>query len=235
LPRPPFPAAARTEFLDGLREIAPALIGTMPFGFVAGVAAVGAGMSPVESIALSVFVFSGIAQLVVAQLVAVDSPLLVTLAAVAVVSLRHLMYSASFSPHLAHLPARWRLARSYLMTDQSFAMGTRRFGEPGERAHRHYYVLGVSLTLYVSWQAAVVLGALAGAQIPPSWSLDFVVTLTFLGLLVPTLRTRADLAAGVVAAAVALAAAGLPYKLALVAASFAGIVAGVAVERARAR
>lgn len=233
--RPTLPSAARAEFLGGLREIAPALVGTMPFGFVAGVAAVGAGMTPLESIALSVCVFSGIAQLVVAQLVAAGSPLAVTLAAVAIVSLRHLMYSASFSPHLAHLPVRWRVALSYLMTDQSFAMGSRRFSDPGERGHRHYYVLGISLTLYVSWQAAVALGALAGAQIPASWSLDFVVTLTFLGLLVPTLRTRADLAAGTVAAAVALVAAGLPYKLALVAASLAGIVAGVAVERARTR
>jgi predicted branched-subunit amino acid permease len=234
----PFPSpadSARAEFLAGCRGIAPALLGTMPFGFVAGVAAVGAGMSPLESVALSFFVFSGIAQLVVAQLVAVDSPVLVTFAAVAVVSLRHLMYSASFSPHLAHLPLRWRLGLSYLMTDQSFAMGVKHFSEPGARHHRHFYVLGISATLFASWQAAVIAGAAAGAQVPAAWSLDFVVTLTFLGLLVPTLRTRADLAAASVAAAVALGAAGLPYRLALVIASMTGIAAGFALEKARAR
>jgi 4-azaleucine resistance transporter AzlC len=214
-----------------MREIAPTLLGTMPFGFVAGVAAVGAGMTPFEGIALSFIVFSGIAQLVVAQLAAAQSPVVVTLAAVAVISLRHLMYSASLSPHLAHLPARWRLLLAYLMTDQSFALGVARFGEPGEKSHRHYYVLGVSSTLFFSWQVSVALGALAGAQVPASWSLDFVVTLTFLSLLVPAVRTRADIAAATVAAAVSLVAAGLPYKLALVAASLAGIVAGTAVER----
>jgi len=41
------------------------LVGTVPFGFVAGVAAVGAGMTPLQGIALSFFAFSGIAQLVV--------------------------------------------------------------------------------------------------------------------------------------------------------------------------
>ena len=171
-------------------------------------------------------------ELVVAQLVAAQAPALVTLGAVLVVSLRFLMYSASFSPHLAHLPARWRVALAYLMTDQGFAMGMQIYGRPGDRSLRHWHALGAGVTLFVVWQAAVIAGAVAGAQVPAAWSLDFVVTLSFLALLVPALRTRADLAAAVVAGAMALVAAGLPYKLALVTASIAGIAAGVAVERA---
>jgi 4-azaleucine resistance transporter AzlC len=226
------PPAARREFLAGVREIAPALLGMIPFGIITGVAAVGAGMTPAEAITLSLIMFSGIGQLVFAQLFAVQSPLAVTLLAIAVVSLRHLMYSAAFSPHLAHLTSRWRMLLAYLMTDQGFAMGVERFNQPGERTHRHLYVFGVSLTLYVPWQISVAAGALAGAQVPTGWSLDFVVTLTFLGLLVPALRTRADIAAATIASAVALAVAGAPYKLALVAASLAGIAAGIVTEKA---
>lgn len=221
----------RAEFLAGARQILPVLIGTMPFGFVAGVAAAGAGMTPVEGIALSLFAFSGIAQLVVAQLIAAQSPIVVTLAAVLVVSLRHLMYSAALSPHLAHLPRGWRVALSYLMTDQTFALGVQRFAEPGERGAKHYYLLGVSMTLFASWQAAVAIGAIAGAQVPATWSLDFIVTLSFITLLVPALRTRANLATGIVAGAIALIAVGLPYRLSLVMASIAGIATGVAYER----
>jgi hypothetical protein len=43
-------------------------------------------------------------------------------------------------------------------------------------------------------------------------------------------RTRADLAAAVVASVVALATLGLPYRLALIAGSVAGIATGLAVE-----
>ena len=221
---------ARSEFLAGCRDIAPVLVGTVPFGFVAGVAAVGAGMTPLQGIALSFFAFSGIAQLVVAQLVAAQSPVLLTLAAALVVSLRFLMYSAALSPHVAHLPARWRVLIAYLMTDQMFAMGTQHDVVSGERHHRHYRLLGIGLTLYAVWQASVIAGAVAGAQVPAAWSLDFVVTLTFLVLLVPALRTRADLAAAVVAGAVALLAAGLPYRLSLVVASLVGIGAGFVAE-----
>jgi len=225
----------RQEFLQGTREIAPVLVGTIPFGFVTGVAAVAAGMTPFESIALSMLSFSGIAQLIAAQLVAVQAPVLVTIAAAAVVSLRFLMYSAALSPHLAHLDRRWRMLLSYVMTDQSFAMCVRRFSEPGDIGNRHWHFLGSALTLYFSWQAAVIAGAIAGARVPASWSLDFAVVLCFIALLVPAVKTRADLAAAIVAAAVALAFVGLPYRLALVVASIFGIAAGLALERAHQR
>jgi predicted branched-subunit amino acid permease len=223
------------EFLAGCRDIAPALIGTTPFGLVAGVAAVAAGMTALEGIALSVFSFSGIAQLVVCQLVAVDSPVAVTVAAAFVVSLRFVMYSAALAPHLAHLDRRWRALLAFVMTDQSFAITVKRFSEAGERGERHWYFLGAATTLYASWQLAVVIGVLAGARVPASWSLDFAVVLTFIALLVPVVRTRADLAAALVAVSVALAAAGMPYRLALVVASVSGIGAGLALERLRAR
>ncbi|MDK0767102.1 AzlC family ABC transporter permease, partial [Clostridium perfringens] len=95
--------------------------------------------------------------------------------------------------HVAHLPTRWRVALSYLMTDQGFALGANHFNQPGDASWRHFHMLGSGLTLYAVWQASVITGALAGAQVPAAWSLDFVVTLTFLALLVPALRGRADL------------------------------------------
>jgi len=211
------------------------VLGTVPFGFVAGVAAVAAGMTAAQGIALSVFSFSGIAQLVASQLIAVHSPVLVTIAAAFVVSLRLLMYSAAIAPQLAHLDWRWRAGLSFLMTDQSFASAMQRYGAPGDPANRHWHFLGAASTLYGTWQVAVAIGAVAGARIPAEWSLDFAVVLTFIALLVPAVRTRADLAAAIVAAAIALAAAGLPYRLALVAATIGGIAVGLGIEAGRRR
>jgi len=207
----------------------------MPFGFVTGVAAIAAGMSALEGLALSVLSFSGIAQLIVAQLVAAGSPILLTIAAAFVVSLRFLMYSAAVAPHVAHLPLRVRLLLSYLMTDQIFASSVRRYESSGERTHLHWHFIGAGVTLWASWQAAVALGVLAGAAVPASWSLDFAVVLSFIALLIPAVRSRVDLAAAIVAAAVALVAAGLPYRLSLVVASLGGIATGMALELLRER
>ena len=223
----------RQELVAGAREIAPILLGAIPFGFVAGVAAIASGLTPVEGMALSILSFSGIAQLIVCQLIAAGSPVVVTVAAGSVVSLRLMMYSAAVSPHLAHLSTRWRALLAFMMTDQTFATTVKHFSEPGDRSNRHWHVLGSSVTLYVFWQAAVLVGIALGAQVPTRWSLDFAVVLTFIALLVPAVRTRADLAAAIVAAGVALVAAGLPYRLALVVASIAGIAAGMAIELAR--
>lgn len=221
--------------MAGCREAMPVLAATVPFGIVAGVACVAAGMTSLEAIVLSLVTFSGIAQLVTAQMLAADSPLVVTLATTLVLSLRHLMYSAALSPHLAHLPLRWRAWLSYLMTDQGFAGGVRHYSEPGDTSERHWHFLGFGVTLYAVWQASVAFGVLAGTQIPATWGLDFVVVLTFLALLVPAIRTRADLGAAIIAGAIALGAIGLPYRLSLVVASLAGVAAGLAIERGRRR
>lgn len=229
------PPSPREELLAGSREVAPTLIGTIPFGLVVGVAAIAAGLTPLQGVALSVLSFSGIAQLVAMQLIAVGSPLPITLAAATVVSLRLLMYSASLAPHIAHLDRRWRTLLSYLMTDQSYASTVRHYSEPGDRRNKHWHFLGSSATLWITWQIAVVVGVVAGAGVPSDWSLDFIVVLTFVSLLAPVIRTRADLAAALVAAVIALAAAGLPYRLSLIVGSIAGIAVGMAIELARSR
>src|SRR3954453_741487 len=127
----------RSEFLAGSRVVAPTLVGTIPFGLVTGIAAIAAGLTPLQGLALSLFAFSGIAQLVAMQLMAVGSPMLLTVAAATVVSLRLLMYSAALAPHLAHLDRGWRLLLSYVMTDQTFATAVKHYGEPGDASQRH--------------------------------------------------------------------------------------------------
>jgi len=54
---------------------------------------------------------------------------------------------------------------------------------------------------------------------------------TFIGIVVPALRNWPQIAAALVAAAVALAFHGLPYQLGLMAAALAGIAVGVWLER----
>jgi len=54
---------------------------------------------------------------------------------------------------------------------------------------------------------------------------------TFIGIAVPMMRTRPQVASAAVAGVVALLTWALPYKLGLIAAALAGIVVGVWLER----
>lgn len=226
---------ARDAFNDGVRSLLPTLVGIVPFGFIVGVA--GTSIGPWETLGLSILAFSGVMQLLVYQLLANASPVPVVLLAVGVISLRFLMYSAALAPHLGHQPLRWKFLFAYLTTDQSFATAVEYFNRPREQTDRElrkrWFYVGAGMVQWVPYQVAVALGAFLGAQIPASWSLDFVIPLTFLALLVPAIKNRGCAAAATIAGLVTLLTGGWPYRLGLIAASFAGIIAGLISNRRR--
>ena len=64
-----------------------------------------------------------------------------------------------------------------------------------------------------------------------SKNLDFAMLATFIGIVVPMLKNRPQIAATLVAGLVALLCNGLPYKLGLMAAALSGIAVGIVLER----
>lgn len=199
-----------------------------------GVVAVGAGLSPVTAQAMSLIVFAGSAQFLMAQLYGLGTPALVMLLAAAIVNLRHALYSASVAPYLRKLSSPWKWLLAYLLTDEAFAVSILHFHKPRSATttdYRHFFLLGSGLALWSTWQLGTALGILLGAQIPASWSLEFTLTLTFIGMVVPSLKDRAGAAAAIVAGLAALLAFALPLKLGLILGSLAGILTGMIVER----
>jgi 4-azaleucine resistance transporter AzlC len=228
----PAPAPGRAaELWAGVVALAPLLVGVAPFGVIYGVAALGAGIAPAAAMAMSSILFAGSAQFLVAQLAGAGTPAAVMVASVALINLRHALYSASVAPALGHLPRRWKVALAYLLTDEAYAATIARLGKPG--AHRHWFLLGGGLTLWTGWQASTAAGIWLGTELPRDLPLDFALPLTFIAIVVPMIRSRAAVAAAAVGGAVALVGAGWPFSLGLLAAALAGIAAGWAVARGR--
>lgn len=233
----------RGQFLAGFKAELPILIGVIPFGVIYGVLALQAGLKAWEAQAMSAIVFAGSAQFVTAQLVAVGAPGLVIALTGGVINLRHALYSASVAPYVKPLRPLWKWVLGYLLTDEAYAVtithyhrnsaanpGEIEIGEASTIRHEHWYFLGAGLALWSTWQVSTATGIFLGAVIPESWSLDFTLALTFIALVVPLLRDRASLAAGVVAGLVAVLAVGLPLKLGLVTATVVGIGVGLWLE-----
>lgn len=213
----------------GVRAAVPILAGVIPFALVAGVAAVGAGLSVGQAIGMSVVVFAGASQLAMIELFGSDAALGVIVLTAVVINLRMLMYSASIAPHFQRYRRHWKGLLAYLLTDQAYAVSIARYADRPETDRRAFY-LGIAATLWVVWQAGTVVGAVAGAGVPDAWALEFAVPLVFLGLLVPALENRNALAAGLVAAAIAVAGTGLPLNLGLILGSVAGVAAGLLAQ-----
>jgi 4-azaleucine resistance transporter AzlC len=230
----PSPTRKR-QFLAGVRDEAPILLGVAPFGLIFGALAISAGMPPALAQATSAIIFAGSAQFITAQLVGAGASGLVILMVVFVVNLRHALYSASVAPYVKHLGPAWKLALAYLLTDEAYAVVITHYqvdaSEPETPDRRHWYFLGAGLTLWASWQASTLTGLLIGARLPASWPTGFFLPLTFIALVVPALRDRPSVVAAAVAGMVGLVASGLPLKTGLLLAALAGIAAGMWVER----
>lgn len=209
----------------------PILVGVVPFGMIYGLSAVGAGLPALAAQAMSSVVFAGSAQFIAAQLIHDAAPAAAVLATIFLVNLRHALYSASVAPYVKDLGGGWKGILAYLLTDEAFAVAISRYQRDAEAVepspHRHWYFLGAGLALWTSWQLSTAVGIFFGAAVPRGWSLDFALPLTFIALVLPSLRSRAGGAAAVSAGVVAVLAAGLPYKLGLMLAAAAGIAAGL--------
>ncbi|MFZ0548943.1 MAG: AzlC family ABC transporter permease [Candidatus Promineifilaceae bacterium] len=221
----------RLAFLAGVKAELPILLGVLPFGMIYGVLAIEAGLPIVQAQAMSAVVFAGSAQFVITQLVTIGSPALVIIVTAVLVNLRHTLYSASLAPYLRHLRPRWQWLLAYLLTDEAYAVAVRHYQEGREIKYKHWYFLGAGLALWTTWQFSTAAGILLGAQIPSEWSLDFTLALTFIAIVVPALKERADLAAALTGGITAVLLVGLPYKLGLVIGALFGITVGVLVDR----
>ncbi|RJP51046.1 MAG: branched-chain amino acid ABC transporter permease [Anaerolineaceae bacterium] len=219
-----------SHFWAGVRAELPLLIGVFPFGMIYGTLSIDAGIPLAAAQAMSSILFAGSSQFAFAQLVHESTPALVIVLTIAVINLRHVLYSASLAPHMHDLSMRWKILLSYLMTDEAYAVAVLNYERVGGTAGAHYYFLGAGLALWTSWQISTALGLWAGASLPATLSLDFALPLTFIAMVVPALRNRPAVVAALSAGLVALLTFSLPYKLGLILAALTGIVVGTILE-----
>ncbi len=217
-------------FWAGVRAEIPLLIGVFPFGMIYGALAMDAGLSTAAAQMMSSMVFAGSAQFITTQLVKDSTPGFVIVLTIAVVNLRHMLYSASLAPYLASVSTRWKTLLSYLLTDEAYAPSIIHYEKDGVRPFSHWFLFGAGIALWTNWQISTALGIFLGAAIPDSWSLDFALPLTFIAMVVPVLKNRPAIAAAVSAGLVALAVYSLPYKLGLIVAAIVGIAVGTFLE-----
>lgn len=226
----------RSEFRAGIKAEIPILFGVLPFGLIYGVLAVAAGLPPLLAIASSFIVFAGSAQFVGAQLIGASTPGLVIWFTTFVVNLRHMLYSTSLAPHTKHLSRPWKWLLAYLLTDEAYVVTALHYQDKEiPESNKHYFWAGSGITLWLTWQLSTAAGVFFGTQVPSSWSLDFTLALTFIGMVVPLCRQRPNLAAALAAGLVAVLTFSWPYKLGLMVAALSGILAGILVENYQSR
>jgi 4-azaleucine resistance transporter AzlC len=226
-------SSPKQEFLAGVRDTIPLLLGAFPFGLIYGTVAVTSGVSLAAAMAMSAFVFAGSAQFIAVGLVAAQTPVAVIILTTFIVNLRHMLYSATLLPYLKNLPQTWRIPLAFWLTDETFAVAVHRFQAKDSSACKHWYQLGSSLAMYLNWQLWCFLGMVLGNRMPDAsdWGLDVAMPVTFIGMIIPFVKTIPIVVCVLTAGAASLLALAMPYKLGIIASAFAGIGAGLVAER----
>ncbi|MFN8076953.1 MAG: AzlC family ABC transporter permease [Kineosporiaceae bacterium] len=206
-------------------------VATGLYGISFGALAADGGLDLAQICVLSLVMFSGGSQFALVGVLSAGGGTGPAVAGAGLLGLRNGLYAVQLSPLLAAGARRVPLA-AQLTIDESTAVALGAQARHPDRPQlwrRGFWVTGASV--YVCWNAATVLGALAGARLadPRTAGLDGAAAAAFLALVWPRVDTpAARLAAGVaVLAAVALVPltpAGVPVLGAAVLATAAGVL-----------
>ena len=146
----------RSEFVRGIRESGPLLIGLLPFALILGMQGGQKGMSWLEMLLMTGMNFAGGSEF--AAVNAWVHPLPIALIA-----------GMTLAPYLRHLPMKKILPALFFMCDESWAMG---MAEARKRralglsaAFNLPYYAGVCFILYTTWISFAACGAALGPKL----------------------------------------------------------------------
>ena len=208
----------------------PTLFGIGAWGLVVGVAMVKSGLTVVQALGMTMVVFAGSAQLAALPLISAAAPIWVIFLTALVVNLRFVIFSALLAPHFAHLPWRKRLLLGYVSGDMTVAIFLRKYPDEAPQVGKLSYLKGLMYPNWAAWQIGSIAGIFLGSAVPAEWGLGFAGTLAIICVMIPLVVNRPAVCGVLVSGAVAVLAAGLPYKLGLLAAVLVGMLTAMAVE-----
>jgi 4-azaleucine resistance transporter AzlC len=210
-------AASRRRLISDVIGIAASAVA---FGFVYGLAAQRAGLSPIQVAAMSILVFAGAAQFAAVGYVVGGVALPGILVLTALLNARHILYSAALAPWLREVPFVRRAVMAHLLTDETFALSIAHFTRIGRTDERGYWIAAIGGD-FIPWTLATIAGSIVGREIPSPerFGLDIVFPAAMAGLAVGLVTGRRDVVA-------AIAGALLGVIVGLAVAPSVGIVAG---------
>jgi 4-azaleucine resistance transporter AzlC len=173
------------SFRSGLLASLPIMLGYAPMAFSFGIVGTQAGLSILETSVISILVFAGAAQFVLASMWALGTGPGAILLAVWLLNVRHLFYGPALLTQLSHPPGKLRSLLAFGLTDEVFASA---MAQAEQNSLAPSWVVGMGLGAYSAWVGGTILGAWLGtgmgAEQPIIASaLTFVLPALFLALL----------------------------------------------------
>lgn len=181
------PSSKATDDWSGI--IGPALglgFAVFAFGLSFGVMCIDAGGSVPKAMAMSLFVFTGASQFSAVSVIAAGGSAISAIVGALILASRNAVYGVAVAPSLrGSMP--YRLFASQFTIDETTGMTLAQ--DTPARSRRAYWVTAVSI--YVFWNLATLIGAVAGSNIDTEkYGLDVAFAAAFVGMLAPLVRSQ---------------------------------------------
>jgi 4-azaleucine resistance transporter AzlC len=217
--------------LKGIMDMMPLNLAVIPWGILCGSLAIQRDFSVFEALLMPLIVFAGSAQLVATELIGGNAPLATILFTTFIISSRHFLYGLALRDKMKILPNQWRYPLGFLLTDELFALSGNKKALQGKV--RLIYALVSGGSFYVCWLLWNIIGIFAGSYLPDltTMGLDFAIAVTFIALVIPSIKNSSILVAVVVSGIFSVVFKIYSWELDLVLASIIGMFAGYSVLR----
>lgn len=175
----------RTDFFKGIIAGLSIAVGYLPVALTFGFIAESTGLSLIETIGMSAFVFAGAAQYMALSLLAIGTGALEIIFTTFIINIRHLLMSTAISEKAEKDHPIVKGLYAFGMTDEVFAVTSTKEGKLTSS-----YILGVATVAYSSWVINSGLGYVIGTSLPEilQKSMSIALYALFIALLVPSLK-----------------------------------------------
>jgi len=175
------------SFLEGIKAGIPIAIGYMPIALTFGLIARTTGLTLMDTIAMSVFVYAGASQFMALQMIAAGTGAIEIIIATFIVNIRHFLMSASINERTTEKSLFKKAAMAFGITDETFSVASLKREEIDAP-----FMGGLIMMSYGSWVLFSALGYIVGASLPEvlQKSMGIALYAMFIGLVVPSLKKQ---------------------------------------------
>lgn len=206
-----------SHFKMGFKAVLPIISGIIPFGAVMGSAFSEVKLSFWQAMLMNTTVYAGAAQLAAVDLLKMNAAIFVVVGTALIINMRFLVYSVAMAPFLQDASRVVKFLCAFTLTDQSYAAMSANQEKFSTNQEATQFYLGTAACMMLTWDASVIAGYVFGNFAPATLSLDYAIPLSFVALLIPTLKTPKHMAVALFSSLISLLFFNLPLKTGLMA------------------
>ena len=175
-------------FIQGVKDCIPTIFGYLSIGFACGILSKSCGLTFIEAVGMSIFLYAGSAQFIASSMILSNASIASIILSIFFVNFRHLFMSASLAPYFKGNSLLKNISIGILLTDETFLVAAAEGFN--KKKINYFWMMGLNIVAYINWILATGIGVLLGSIIPDYkvFGLDFALTAMFIGLLISAVK-----------------------------------------------